>query len=324
VAILVTIERSYAVRVVGKRLLHAIPVLLGVSFVTFTLMNLLPGGSAVALAGEGATQAEIHDIAVKLHLNEPFFVRYFHWLGGAITGHLGNSLASGQPVSTILGQRLPVTLELVVLAMILSISGAILVATLAARKPRGIVDRVSTVVCMCGLSIPGFALGLVLILIFGVHLRILPVLGFVPLSAGLWENLRTMILPSATLAFSLFSHYVRILRADMADQITGEDYVVTARAKGVPPWKLLIRHVLRNSLFSMLTVVGVNLGVLVGGTVLIEEVFALPGMGQELIQAVLAEDVVVVEGLVLVVSIAVVVSSLLVDLTYALLDPRLK
>jgi peptide/nickel transport system permease protein len=321
---LISVARSPGLRLVARRLLHAIPVMWGVTFMTFALMNLLPGGAAAALAGEGATKADVQALAVRLHLNEPFFARYIHWLGGVVTGHLGQSLASGQAVSSILAARLPVTIELVGLAMLFSVSAAIVVAVLAVRKPHGIADRVSTVVCMCGLSIPGFALGLVLILIFAVHLRLVPALGFVPLSGGILANLRTMVLPSVTLAFALFSHYVRILRADMSDQFRGEAYVVTARAKGVRPYQVLLRHVLRNSLFGMLTVVGVNIGVLVGGTVLIEEIFALPGMGQALIEAVTDEDVVVVEAIVLVVSLAVVVCGLLIDLLYSVLDPRIR
>jgi peptide/nickel transport system permease protein len=263
-------------------------------------------------------------VAVKLHLNEPFFTRYLHWLGGILSGHLGTSLANGQAVSAIIRQRLPVTVELVVLAMILSVGLSIPVAVAAANKPRGIADRISIVLCMFGISIPGFVLGLILILIFAVHLKVLPAIGFTPLSAGLWPNLRTMLLPSSTLAFALFCHYVRVLRADLEDQMAGEDYITTARAKGITPRQILVRHALRNSLFSMLTLVGLNLGVLIGGTVLIEQIFSLPGIGQELILSVENEDVIVVEGVVLLVSIAVVLANLITDLLYSALDPRIR
>jgi peptide/nickel transport system permease protein len=316
--------RSPSLRIIGKRSLQAIPVVWGVTFLTFAIMNLLPGGSAAALAGLGATKAEVQALAVRLHLNEPFWIRYYHWLTSAATGHLGASLANGQPVSSILAARLPVTAELVVLALVLSVAFAIPVATLAAHKPHGFADRLSMLVCMLGLSIPSFVLGLILILVFAVHLRLLPSLGYVPLSSGLWPNLRSLILPSTTLAFGLFCNYTRILRADLIDQLLVEDYVVTATGKGVGPWHVLVRHVLRNSLFGLLTLVGLNLGVLIGGTVLIEQIFGIPGVGQELIQAVQGEDVIVVEAVVVVLSLAVVAASLITDLLYSVLDPRVR
>ena len=318
------VSTSPSLRIIGKRILQAIPVLWGVTFLTFSLMNLLPGGSAAAIAGSGATKAQVAALAHRLHLDEPFWIRYWHWLSGAATGHLGASLASGQPVSSILASRLPVTAELVVIALILAVCLAIPLASLSVRKPHGIADRISIVICMCGLSIPGFVLGLIAILIFAVHLRLLPAIGFTPLSAGLWPNLRTLILPCSTLGFALMCNYTRVLRADLADQMNAEDYIITARAKGIAPWQVLIRHALRNSMFGLLTLVGLNLGVLIGGTVLIEQVFAIPGMGQELIQAVEIEDVVVVEAIVVVLSLAVVTASLITDLLYAVLDPRIR
>jgi peptide/nickel transport system permease protein len=208
--------------------------------------------------------------------------------------------------------------------MLLSVAVAIPLATLAVRKPHGIADRLSLVISMTGLSVPGFVLGLVLILIFAVHLRVLPAVGFTPLSAGIWPNLRTMILPSSTLGFALMCNYTRVLRADLSDQMRGEDYILTARAKGITPWQVLIRHALRNSSFSLLTLIGLNLGVLLGGTVLTEEIFSIPGMGSALIQAVETQDVIVVEAVVVVLSLGVVVSSLLTDLLYAVLDPRIR
>jgi peptide/nickel transport system permease protein len=311
-------------RLIARRILQAIPVIVGVTFLTFALMNLLPGGTAANLAGPGATKQEIAALAARLHLNQPFFDRYWHWLSGAVQGHLGASLASGQPVSSILAARLPVTVEMVLVAIVLSVGFAVPVAVLAARKPLGIADRVTMLISVCGLAIPGFVLGLLLSLIFAVHLRLLPAIGFTPLSAGLWPNLRSLILPSVTLAFALFCHYVRVLRADLLDQLIAEDYIITARSKGLRPRRILLQHALRNSMFSLLTLVGLNLGVLIGGAVLIEEIFAIPGMGQELIQAVQVGDVTTVEAIVVVIALAVVVMSILTDLLYAVLDPRIR
>jgi peptide/nickel transport system permease protein len=212
---LTTVWRMPTLRLIAKRVLQAIPVVWGVTFITFCLLNLLPGDAAVSLLGPGATKAMVAALSVKLHLNEPFFVRYADWLGNLITGHFGTSLASGQSVATIIGQRLPVTLELVAFAFVISVVFAVPVAAIAALHPHGIIDRLSIAVCMFGISVPGFVLGLLLILIFGVHLRLLPFVGFTPISAGLWPNIKTLILPAVTLGFALFCNYTRILRADL-------------------------------------------------------------------------------------------------------------
>jgi peptide/nickel transport system permease protein len=315
---------SPTVRLIVKRLLLAIPVVVGVTFLTFALMNLLPGGSALAIAGPTATKQQIADISIRLHLNEPFLIRYWHWFTQAAIGHFGASLQSGEPVSTIVGTRLPVTAEMVILAFIFSVGLSIPVAVLAAHKPRGIADRISIIVSATGMALPGFVLGLLLAIVFAVHLRLLPSLGFTPLSDGLWPNLKTMLLPSITLGFSLFCHYTRVLRADLIDLLYGEDYILTAYSKGLSTIRILFVHALRNSLFNLLTLVGLNLGVLFGGTVLIEEIFAIPGVGQALIQAIEVQDVVVVEAIVVVLSVAVVLTSLITDLLYSVLDPRIR
>jgi peptide/nickel transport system permease protein len=322
--VLNVVSSSPTIRLIGKRLVLAVPVLLGVTFITFALVNLLPGGSALAIAGPNATKQQIAAISARLHLNQPFFIRYWHWLSQAVVGHLGASLQSGQPVSSIISARIPVTAEMVLLAFILSVGFSIPVAVLAARKPGGVADRVSAVLSAAGMAIPGFVLAIMLALVFSVHFHLLPSLGYKPLRDGVWQNLRTMILPSVTLAFPLFSHYTRVLRADLVDNLAGEDYIVTARAKGLRPARILFSHALHNSLFNLLTLVGLNVGVLFGGTVLIEQIFAIPGIGQELIQAIEVEDVVVIEGIVVVLAAAVVLASLLTDLLYSVLDPRIR
>jgi peptide/nickel transport system permease protein len=315
---------SPSLQVIGKRILQAIPVIVGVSFITFSLLNLLPGGAALALLGPGATKAGVAALNVRLGLNKPFFERYVDWLGNAIQGKFGDSLTSGQPVSSILHQRLPVSLELIAFAFVISIVFAVPVAVLAARKPRGFADRINITVSMAGLSLPSFVFALLLILVVAVHLRLLPAVGFVPVSQGLWPNLKSLILPSTTLAFGLFCTYTRLLRADIVEQMHGEDYIVTAVAKGIGPWRILLRHALRNSMFGLLTLIGLNLGTLIGGTVLIEQIFGLPGIGQQLLQAINNRDVVVVEAIVTIMAVAVVAAALVTDLLYAVLDPRIR
>jgi peptide/nickel transport system permease protein len=319
-----SIARSSTLKVVWRRLLTAIPVLFGVSFVTFALLNLLPGDTVTALLGSDATPAEVKALTLKLHFNESFIIRYGHWLANIVRGDFGVSLASGQPVSSILRQRLPVSLELIAFAFIIAIVLAVPVATLAAFRPKSFVDRSSILVSMVGLSVPNFVFGLVLILIFAVHLGLVPVLGFVPISQSIGGNFQSLVLPAFTIAFGLFCSYSRVLRADIAEQMLAEDYIVTARAKGVRPSMIILRHALPNSLFGLLTLVGLNIGTLVGGTVIVEEIFSLPGMGQELLQSITNRDVIVVEGEVIVFALLVVAANLITDLLYAVLDPRIR
>ena len=307
-----------------RRLFHAVPVVFGVSFLTFSLMNLLPGDAATAMAGTYASKTQLADMEARLHLNLPFFDRYIHWLGSALMGQLGSSFASGTQVTTIIAQRLPVTLELVVGAVLISTIISIPVALLAARHPHGVVDRVNILISMFGYAVPNFVLGLLLVLVFAVKLHLAPAIGFVPLSSSLWGNIHSMLLPCCALGFAHFCGYTRILRADLVDQLEGREYIVAARSKGLKESRILYVHALRNSLFNLLTVIGLNLGAAIGGTVILETIFALPGMGQELIQSIANRDIPVVEGEVVVIACAVVAANLLVDILYVVLDPRIR
>jgi peptide/nickel transport system permease protein len=319
-----TAPASPSLRLVGRRLLAAIPVLWGVTFLTFLIMNALPGDAARLVLGANATPAEIRAFDIQNHLNEPFWVRYGQWLGGAIQGHFGTSLVSQQLVATVLGQRLPVTFELVLYAFLVSVVFAVPVALAAARHPNGLADRLTMVVSMAGLSTAPYVLALVLIFIFAVRLGVLPAIGFVPLSQSVMGNIKSLTLPAISIGFPLFCFYARLLRADIIEQMQGEDYVITARAKGIGPWRILVRHALRNSLFGLLTIIGLNLGTLIGATVIIEQIFSLPGAGQELLQSINDRDVVVVEAIVLIFAFIVVLANLFTDLLYAVLDPRIR
>lgn len=309
--------RSPALRVLGKRLLAAIPVLWGVTLLTFAVMNALPGDAAQQLLGANATPAEVHALDIKLHLNEPFWVRYGHWLGGVLTGNLGSSIQSGQTVTSTLAQRLPVSIELLAYVFIISIGVAVPLAVLAARRPGGVMDRLSMVLSMCGLSIAPFVLALLLVLVFADILRVLPAI-----STG--SDIRSLTLPAFSIGFPIACVYTRLLRADIVEQMQSEDYVITARAKGVSPWRVLVRHALRNSLFGLITLVGLNLGTLIGALVIIEPIFSVPGIGQVLLQAINSRDIPVAEAVVLIFAVIVVLANLLTDLLYAVLDPRIR
>jgi peptide/nickel transport system permease protein len=315
---------SPALRLVGKRLLMAVPIILGVSILAFWVLSLIPGNAAQQLLGPEATPAQVHQLEHQLGLDQPGVVRYLHWLGGAVHGDLGKSLVSGQPVSQLFPSRLAVTGELVLLAFVVSLLVAIPVALLSARRPNGVVDRISMIIGTTGLSVANYVLALVLVLIFAVQLGWLPAIGYHPLSDGLVSNIQSMILPSAAIGIPLFCFYGRFLRGDLVDQMQGEDYITTAHAKGLGPWQVLIRHAFRNSSFGLITVVGLNLGTLIGGTVIIEQIFALPGLGQLLLQAINTRDFVVVLAAVVVFAVVAVLANLVVDLLYAVLDPRIR
>ena len=309
---------SPALRVIGRRLLITIPVLWGVTFLTFLVLNALPGDAATALLGANATPAEIRAETIKLHLNESIWVRYWDWLVGLLHGNLGTSLYYNQPVTSILGQRIPVTLELVVYALVITFVISVPLAILSARKPRGAVDRTSMVFSMASLSVAPYVLALLLILVFAVNLQWFPAL-----ASGTGGDIRDLTLPAITLAIPLIGFYVRFLRADLLEQMS-EEYTVTALAKGLSRWKVLSRHALRNSFIGLVTVIGLNLATLIGATVIVEQIFGLSGIGWELLRAINNRDVPLVEGIVLVFATIVVLVNLGTDLTYDVIDPRIR
>ncbi len=313
---------SPALRLVGRRLVAAIVVLWGVTFLTYVVMSSLPNDTAQAILGLKATPAQVAALNHALGLDQPFFVRYWNWLIKVLHGNLGTSI-TGQSVNSELALKLPTTVELLLYALVVALALSILVAVLAARKPNGWFDRFSTAISMLGLSVAPYALAIVLILVLAVKVSWFPVqsndLGSNPLSF-----LRATFLPAASLGFPLFAVYTRILRADLIEQMQREDYIVTAKAKGVAPWRVLIKHALRNSMFTLITVVGLNLGGLIGAAAIIETVFAVPGIGYDLITSIGQQDVPMVEGIVLVFAVVTVLGNLIADLMYAVLDPRIR
>jgi peptide/nickel transport system permease protein len=315
---------SPSLRLVGKRLLMAVPIVLGVSILTFWVLNLIPGNAAQQLLGPEAAPDQIQKLEEEMGLNRPQVVRYLDWLGGAVQGDLGTSLVSRQPVTDELGPRLAVSGEIVGLAFLISLGLAIPLSLLAARWPNRMIDRISMVVSTTGLSVANYVFALLLVLLFAVQLAWFPAIGYTPLSESVTGNLRSLALPAFAIAFPLFCFYTRFLRSDLVDQLQGEDYIMTARAKGIGPWQVLLRHAFRNSAFGLITIVGLNLSTLIGATVIIEQIFSLPGIGQMLLQAINTRDFVVVQACVIVFAIITVLANLLTDLLYAVLDPRIR
>lgn len=315
---------SRMARLVLKRVLTAIPTLWGATALTYLFIDLIPGNSAEAILGTGATPEQIRRLTSELKLNAPLYERYWHWLSGVLTGDLGQSYVNGQPVAEIIGRGIPVTLELGLLSFFVSLGIAVPVGVFAARRPEGIFDRVSMLLSSVGLSTAQYVLAVILVLIFAVKLGALPAIGWVPLSQSVGENLKFLILPVLSLALPFACLNSRVLRADLVDQVSSQEYVVAARAKGAPSWRVLLVHAFRNSLFGLITISGLNLGALFGQTVLVEQIFSLPGVGRQLLQAISTQDVPVVTDLVLLFSVTVVVANLLADLLYVTLDPRIR
>lgn len=315
---------SPLLRLIGRRVLLAVPLLLAVSILVFVLLEAMPGDPARNQAGMDASEEQVQAVRESMGLDRPAPERYISWLFGFLRGDLGVSSVNGRAVTELLSERLPVTLELVGLAFVLSIVLALPVALLAARKPGGIVDRVVMVFSMTLLAIPNFVMALLLVLVFAVTLRMLPAIGYVPVQVSLIDNLRSVILPVLALAIPMACFYARFLRGDLVEQLFGAGYIDTARAKGAGIWRILWLHAFRNSSFGLLTLVGLNIGSLVGGTVIIEQIFAMPGLGMLMLQGVISLDIAVVQSCVFIFAAVAIFANLVVDVMYAVLDPRIR
>ncbi len=303
--------------------LPSILVIWAVTLVTFGLVNFLPGDPVTMLLGENTTP-ELEAIwRERLGLDQPLWQRYFSWLGNIFVGDFGYSYHTEQDVLTMIGERIPVTLEILLLTQVMALALAIPTAVYSAWRSNGVVDKIAMGSSLSLLSTPPFLLGILLIYFFSIRLDWFPAAGYSPLSEGLGANLKSVFLPSLALALAEFPVYMRLLRADLL-QTLQQDFIAVARAKGLPMRRILWRHALKPSSFSLLTVVGVNIGRLIGGTIILEVLFAVPGIGQLLIQSVFQQDVMVLQGIVLLVAVGFVLVNLAIDSLYGYLDPRTK
>lgn len=310
-------------RLVGKKVLYLIPVLFAVTLLSFLLIKLLPGDPAIDILGPSATPSAVQDLHHQLGLDKPLASQYLRWLSHAATGDLGRSYQNQQTTLSALKQRLPITLELIILSQLLALSLAIPVALLAASKPGGILDRVSTTVAFGFLAVPDFILGVLLVFVFAVKLRWFPATGYTPLTANPLANLKSLVLPVVTLAMASVAVYLRLLRTDLIATLQ-QDYISMAKAKGLPNSFIMFRHALRPSSFSLITVSGLQFGALIGGTFIIEIIFALPGVGSLAVQSIFSRDYLVVQGTVLLIAVAYVLVNFAIDLLYTALDPRIR
>jgi peptide/nickel transport system permease protein len=310
-----------------RRILAVLPVLFVVSLVVFLILRLAPGDPAAVIAGNSATNEDIAKIQVQLGLDRSIPVQYGIWMGNVFQGDLGFSYYLNKPVTELIAQRVEPTLSLAFGTVILAILIAVPLGTLAAWRMGGWLDRLLSGFSVAGFSVPVFVIGYLLIYLFAIRLEWLPVQGYKSLSgpsaAGPWVWMRQLILPWMTLAMIYVALIARVTRASVSEALT-EDYIRTARAKGITESAVLLRHALANAAVPIVTVVGIGIALLIGGVVVTETVYAIPGLGSLTVDAVLNRDFPVIQGLVLLFSVSYVLINLLVDLSYLVLDPRIR
>jgi peptide/nickel transport system permease protein len=307
----------------AHRIAHLLPVLLAVTLLTFLIASLLPGDLAHAMLGDQATPEAVAALRHDMGLDQPIWWRYLHWLAGVLEGDLGRSFRTGERVLDAILARLPVSIELMLLAEIAGLLIGVPLAIQCALKSGGGLDRFVTGVAFAKLSIPNFMIAIILIYVFAVELRLLPATGYVPFAEDPLSNLRAFVLPSLTLAFAEWPVLMRVLRSDMI-AVLQEDYIAMAKAKGLKGRRILFVHALKPASLTLVTVAGINIGRLIGGAVIVESVFALPGIGRLLIGAIYTRDFMILQGVVLFVATGFVLVNFLVDLLYGLLDPRIR
>jgi len=306
-----------------RRIISTIPVMGIVALFVFSLLYIAPGDPAVVIAGDQATPQDVERIRTALGLDRPFLERFVEWSWRILHGDLGTSMFTGMPVTQLIGQRLEPTLSLMVITLILSIVIAVPMGVVAAWKAGSWIDRVLMGFAVFGFSVPVFVVGYVLAYVFALELELLPVQGYTPLSAGLWPWFENLILPSIALGCVYIALIARITRASMLE-VLQQDYIRTARAKGLGQRPILFLHALKNAAIPIVTVIGIGMALLIGGAVVTESVFAIPGLGRLTIDAILRRDYPVIQGIVLLFSFIYVLVNLIVDLIYTVLDPRIR
>ena len=331
------------VEFIGRRILQIIPVLLGVSIIVFFMVRAIPGDPAQILLGQTATQEQVQAMRAQMGLDKPVPVQYVLFLRDAFTGDLGESIVTGRPVTVELMARLPATLELTAFAMFVAVLVGVPVGVISAVKQYSILDKITSVLALTGISMPIFWLAMILVVIFTVNLQLLPfpgrlssettitaITGLVLVDslltfnlAGFWDGLKHLILPAVALGTIPMAVVTRMTRSSMLE-VMNEDYVRTARAKGVVPWRVVSKHALRNAMLPTVTVIGLQVGLLMGGAIITERIFAWPGVGQIAYDSINRRDYAMIQGVVLYGALFFVLVNLLVDILYAVLDPRVR
>ncbi len=308
---------------VVRRLLATLPVLLAVSLLTFLIASLLPGDLALVILGDQATPENVAALRRDMGLDQPLWWRYLSWLGQVLQGDLGRSFRTGQTVLQAVAERIPVSLQLMLMAEFIGLLIGVPLAIACAARAGGAFDRFMTGGAFAMLSMPSFLTAILLIYLFAVELRWLPATGYVPFTEEPLANLRFFVLPALTLALAEWPGIMRVLRSDMIATLQ-EDYIALAKAKGLKPSRILFLHALKPSSLTLVTVTGINIGRLLGGTLIVESIFALPGIGRLLVGAIYTRDLVILQGVVLLVACGFVIVNFIVDMLYAVLDPRIR
>lgn len=312
------------VTIVGRRIIAIVPVLLIVSFLTFSLTYLVPGDAASVAAGDSASAEQIELVRRQLGLDRPFLVQYASWLWHVAQGGLGTSLLSSRSVLTSLVEALPVTLSLTLLAMLFAVVVGLLLGILAGLRPGSALDRIATTVASLGISMPSFWLALILVNVVALQFGLAPVAGYISIAeGGLTGWFQHLLLPAVALGTITAAEVTRQTRAGVVD-VGGQDYIRTAVAKGMPTRVVVVKHTLKNAAIPVVTVLGLQFGALVGGAIVIERIFGLPGLGTLAIDSVLNQDFPVVQGLVLMITLFVLLVSFLVDTSYLYFNPKVR
>ncbi|MDF2599211.1 ABC transporter permease [Methylobacterium brachiatum] len=308
---------------IGRRILATIPVMAVVGLFVFSLLYFAPGDPAAIIAGDQATPDDVARIRASLGLDRPFLVRFGEWSWQILHGDLGTSIFTNLPVTTMIGQRVQPTMSLMLVTLILAIVVAVPLGVVAAWKAGSLIDRLVMGLAVLGFSVPVFVVGYVLAYVFALELGWLPVQGYTPIEQGLWPWFANLILPAVTLGLVYIALIARVTRATMLD-VLSQDYVRTARAKGLAQGPVLFIHALKNAAVPIVTVIGIGIALLIGGAVVTETVFAIPGLGRLTVDAILRRDYPVIQGVVLLFSFVYVLVNLAIDLFYTLLDPRIR
>ncbi len=306
-----------------RRLLATIPVMGVVALFVFLMLHLSPGDPATVIAGDYASPADIARIRAQLGLDQPLHIQFGTWVWSLLQGDLGISIFSNLPVTKLIGQRLEPTLMLALTTLIITVVVAVPMGVVAAWKAGTWVDRAIMIFAVAGFSIPVFVLGYILIYVVSLKLGLLPVQGYKPISEGLWPFLGSIILPSLTLSVIYIALIARITRASMLE-VLDEDYIRTARAKGQLEWKVLLGHGLRNAAVPIVTIIGIGIALLIGGVVVTESVYNIPGLGRLVVDAILKRDYPIIQGLILMFSFVYILINLGIDILYTLIDPRIR
>ncbi len=306
-----------------KKILTAIPVLLIVSIVLFTLLTVMPGDAADSMAIGDATAAEIEELRESMGLNDPAYVQYLRWLKNVLKGDFGVSLLNGASVTDKIITRFPVTLELTLLAMVIAVAIAVPMGVLSATHRNGILDGLASFISMIGVAVPHFWLAMMLVIVFAVNLHWLPASGFTPISEDLGENLTRMILPAFSVGLGFAATVMRQTRSNMIDVLSA-DYISTAKAKGMSNGVIIWKHGVRNALIPIVTVIGMQVGRLFAGAIVVESIFGLPGLGTAITQSIFARDYQMTMGCVMIVAFMIILINTFVDILYVIIDPRVR